>query len=100
MNDLAMLVIFHNKIVYWMFPLPLLSIVWTVWVKCECWNCQLLFIWIEITGSVDFILEVGVTSHAQIRHIVLGCLASISLFIMFNLCACNVCENRRTIKKF
>ena len=36
------------------------------------------------------ILEVGVTSHAQIRHIVLGCLASLSLFIMFNLCACNV----------
>ena len=31
------------------------------------------------------ILEVGVTSHAQIRHIVLGCLASFSLFIMFNL---------------
>ena len=45
------------------------------------------------------ILEVGVTSHAQIRHIVLGCLASFSLFIMFNLCACNVCENRRTITK-
>ena len=46
------------------------------------------------------ILEVGVTSHAQIRHIVLGCLASFSLFVMFNLCACNVCENRRTITKF
>ena len=45
------------------------------------------------------ILEVGVTSHVQIRHIVLGCLASFSLFIMFNLCACNVCENRRTITK-
>ena len=46
------------------------------------------------------ILEVGVTSHAQIRHIFLGCLASFSLFIMFNLCACNVCENRCTITKF
>ena len=45
------------------------------------------------------ILEVGVTSHAQIRHVVLGCLASFSLFIMFNLCACNVCENRCTITK-
>ena len=45
------------------------------------------------------ILEVGVTSHVQIRHIVLGCLVSFSLFIMFNLCACNVCENRRTITK-
>ena len=46
------------------------------------------------------ILEVGVTSRAQIRHIVLGCLASFSLFIMFNLCACNVCENRHIITKF
>ena len=45
------------------------------------------------------ILEVSVTSHAQIRHVVLGCLASFSLFIMFNLCACNVCKNRRTITK-
>ena len=45
------------------------------------------------------ILEVGVTSHAQICHIVLGRLASFSLFIMFNLCACNFCENRRTITK-
>ena len=45
------------------------------------------------------ILEVGVTSHVQICHIVLECLASFSLFIMFNLCACNVCENRRTITK-
>ena len=43
------------------------------------------------------ILEVGVTSHAQIRHIVLGCLANFSLFIMFNLC--NFCENRRKITK-
>ena len=49
---------------------------------------------------VTEILEVSVTSHAQIRHIVLGCLASFSLFIMFNLCACNICENRRTITKF
>ena len=46
------------------------------------------------------ILEVGVTSHAQIRHIVLGCQASFSLFIMLNLYACNVCENCRTITKF
>ena len=45
------------------------------------------------------ILEVGVMSHAQIRYVVLGCLASFSLFIMFNLCACNVCENRHTITK-
>ena len=45
------------------------------------------------------ILEVGVTSHAQIRHIVLGCLANFSLFIMFNLCACNFCKNHRTITK-
>ena len=55
MNDLAMLVIFHNKIVYWMFPLLFFSIVWPVWVKSECWKCQLLFIWSEFTGSVDFI---------------------------------------------
>ena len=46
-----------------------------------------------------YILEVGVTSHAQIRHIVLGCLANFSLFIMFNLCACNFCKNHRTITK-
>ena len=45
------------------------------------------------------ILEVGLTSHAQIRHIVLGCLASFSFFIMFNLCDCNFCENRLAITK-
>ena len=48
--------------------------------------------------SVGFrigILEVGVTSHTQIHHIVLGCLASFSLLIMFNLCACSFCENCR-----
>ena len=39
------------------------------------------------------ILEVGMTSHAQIRHIALGCLASFSLFLMFNLCACNFSGN-------
>ena len=38
-------------------------------------------------------------SPAQIRHIVLGCLSSFSLFIMFNLCACNFCENCRTNTK-
>ena len=54
--------------------------------------------WKLVGGNLP-ILEVGVTSHVQIRHIVLGCLASFSLFIMFNLCACNVCENRRTITK-
>ena len=38
--------------------------------------------------------SVGVTSHAPIRHIVLGCLASFSLFIMFNLC-CNTTRPQR-----
>ena len=52
-----------------------------------------------VTEEFVAILEVGVTSHAQIRHIVLRCIASFSLFIMFNLCACNFCENRRTITK-
>ena len=33
------------------------------------------------TWNVLNILEVGVSSHAQISHIVLGCLASFSLFI-------------------
>ena len=62
-------------------------------------NCHhILLIFCEI--ALGWILEVGVTSHAQIRHIVLGCLASFSLFVMFNLCAWNVCENRRTITKF
>ena len=39
---------------------------------------------IQDVGPLAPILEVGVTSHAQIRHVVLGCLASFSLFIMFN----------------
>ena len=51
------------------------------------------------------ILEVGVTSHSQIRHIVLGCLANFSLFIIiFNLCACNFCEkspyNYKNVRKY
>ena len=53
-NDLAMLVIFHNKIVYWMFPLPFFSMhcmasmsqVWMlkvsivihlIWIYRFCW---------------------------------------------------------------
>ena len=42
----------------------------------------------KLSNSSSHILKVGVMSHAQILHIVLGCLASFSLFIMFNLFAC------------
>ena len=68
-----------------------------------CWACWGAFSFgnRSSTQVEAQIIEVGVMSHAQIRHIVLGCLASFSLFIiMFNLCACNFCENRHTLQKF
>ena len=43
-NDLAMLVTFHNKIVYWMFPLPFFSILGPVHessVNAASVNCYL-----------------------------------------------------------
>ena len=51
-------------------------------------------------SGIYLILEVSVTSHAQIHHIVLGCLASFPLLIMFNLCASNFCKNRCTINEY
>ena len=62
-------------------------------------NITKMYLLYSIITIVGIILKVGLTSHAQIRHVVLGCLASFSLLIMFNLCACNVCKNHRTITK-